>query len=168
MVPVAADAQTLYHHPMTRSARTPFSWRSDPVVPAFDDMAPIVVFDGQCVLCSGFVRFVLRNDRHRRMRFLAAQTSLGAALYAHLGLRADIYETYILIENGRAREKSDAALRIFALLGLPWSALCAGRILPRFARDAVYDRVARNRVKWFGARAHCHLPEATERERFIA
>lgn len=146
----------------------PYDYRRDSAVPAFDDTAPLIIFDGKCVLCSHFVQFVLRNDRRGRLRFLAAQTPLGEALYAHLGLRTNNYETYVLLENGCARVKSDAALRIFALLGLPWSFLCVGRIAPRFARDGFYDWVARNRLRWFGARASCYVPTAAEWERFIA
>lgn len=137
-------------------------------MPAFDDTAPIIIFDGQCVLCSHFVRFVLRNDRRGRLRFLATQTTLGEALYAHLGLRTGDYETYVLLEDGRARVKSDAALRIFALLGPPWLILSVGRVVPRFARDSFYDWIARNRLRWFGARTTCYVPRMAERERFIA
>ena len=37
----------------------PFSWRDDPEVPAFPDDHPLIVFDGECVLCSANARFVL-------------------------------------------------------------------------------------------------------------
>lgn len=120
------------------------------------------------MLCSRFVQFVLRNDRRGRLRFLAAQTPLGEALYSHLGLQTGQYETYVLLENGCARVKSDAALRIFALLDLPWSLMRLGGIAPRFARDAFYDWVALNRFRWFGVRASCYAPTPSERERFIA
>jgi len=126
------------------------------------------MFDGECVLCSRFVRFVLRRDRRGRMRFLAAQSPLGEALYRHLGLTIGAYETYVLLENGHARVKSDAALRIFALLGFPWHLLTIGAIAPRAWRDWLYDLVARNRYKWFGARDTCYVPTAAEAERFIA
>ena len=153
---------------MNPSAPVPYAYRRDRRVQAFDDTAPIIIFDGKCVLCSRFVRFVLSKDRDGRLRFLAAQTPLGEALYAHLGLPTKQYETYVLLEDGCARVKSDAALRIFALLGLPWSLMCMGRIVPRFARDAFYDWVAFNRLRWFGTRASCYAPAALERERFIA
>lgn len=153
---------------MNRPTPKPYGYERDSAVPSFDDTRPVVIFDGKCMLCSGFVQFVLRNDRRGRLRFLAAQTPLGEALYAHLGLRTGDYETYVLLENGRARVKSDAALRIIALLGLPWSVLCLGRIAPRFARDGVYDWVARNRLRWFGSRTSCYAPAAAERERFLA
>ncbi len=146
----------------------PYDYLRDAAVPAFDDAAPTIIFDGKCVLCSRFVQFVLRNDQRGRLRFLAAQTPLGEALYTHLALQTEDYETYVLLENGSARVKSDAALRIFALLGLPWSVTCVGRLAPRFARDAFYDWVARNRLRWFGARDTCYVPTPAQRERFIA
>jgi len=136
-------------------------------VPPFDDTKPIIIFDGKCVLCSGFAQFVLRHDRKSAFRFLAAQSPLGEALYSHFNLRTGDYETYVLLEAGRARVKSDAALRIFALLGLPWSAAIFGAIVPRFLRDGCYDWIARNRLRWFGARETCYAPTLAERERFL-
>ena len=61
-------------------SRAPFSFRNDPAVPAFPDDRPVIIFDGKCVFCSGFARFILWADRKRRFRLLAAQTGLGAAL----------------------------------------------------------------------------------------
>ncbi|WP_292183586.1 hypothetical protein [Mesorhizobium sp.] len=34
-----------------------------PEEPAFDASQPLIVFDGVCVLCSGFVRMVVGLDR---------------------------------------------------------------------------------------------------------
>ena len=63
-----------------------YSYRNDPAVPSFPDDRPVVIFDGNCVLCSAFAQFILRTDRRRRFRLMAAQTPLGAALYEHYGL----------------------------------------------------------------------------------
>jgi predicted DCC family thiol-disulfide oxidoreductase YuxK len=149
-------------------AREAFSYRSDPAVPVFPDDRPILIFDGNCVLCSSFVQFILRTDRKRRFRLLAAQTPLGAALYQHLGLNPTDYETNILLEDGRAWLKSEGSLRIFAGLGLPWSLMSVGRLLPRPVRDRLYDIVARNRLRWFGVRQSCYLPDPAHADRFIA
>jgi predicted DCC family thiol-disulfide oxidoreductase YuxK len=137
-------------------------------MPRFDDSHPIVIFDGHCMLCSGFVRFALRQDRKQKLRFLAAQTLLGSALYAHFGLRTDEYDTYVLLEHQQARVKSDAALRIFGLVGFPWSMICVGRVLPRGIRDSLYDWVARNRIRWFGRRETCYAPTESDKGRFLA
>lgn len=150
---------------MTRTE--PFAYRRDAAVPAFDDALPIIIFDGKCVLCSGFVQFVMKVDRRKRLRLLAAQAPLGEALYRHFDLRYDDFETYVLLEAGRVRVKSDAALRIFAILGLPWSLMTIGNVLPRSWRDALYDFVARHRVEWFGVRETCYVPDAADAARFV-
>ena len=148
--------------------REPFSYRSDHTVPAFPYERPIIIFDGKCVLCSRFANFILRTDRRRRFRLLAAQTPIGTALYTHLGLDPANYESFVLLEDGRASFKSEAALRIFRQLGFPWSLAAIGWIVPRLVRDPLYDIIARNRLRWFGTRETCYLPDPSEADRFIA
>lgn len=40
----------------------------------------IVVFDGQCLLCNGWVQFLLRQDRRGRLRFASIQGEAGGRL----------------------------------------------------------------------------------------
>jgi|SRR5438105_3764393 predicted DCC family thiol-disulfide oxidoreductase YuxK len=145
----------------------PYSWRDDPSVPNFADDRPILIFDGYCVLCSSFAQFILRHDKERRFRLMAAQTDLGAALYRHFGLNPTDYETNILLEDGRAWLKSEGSIRIFERLGLPWSLMAVGRLLPRAVRDWLYDIIASNRLRWFGIRASCFRPDPSQADRFL-
>jgi predicted DCC family thiol-disulfide oxidoreductase YuxK len=145
-----------------------FSYRGDAAVPTFDDSRPIIVFDGHCVFCSAWVRFVLKQDRAAHFRFIAAQTPLGDALYRHYGLDTRDYETNMLIERGRAYIKSDATIRMLTALGLPWSLSRIFRIVPLGLRDAIYGFIARHRLKIAGRRDSCYLPTAEERARFLA
>jgi len=147
--------------------RPPYSYRDDPAVPQFADDKPIIIFDGNCVLCSGSAAFVLRHDAAAAFRLLAAQSSLGHALYVHYGLDPSDYETMILIADGVAHLKSEAAIRIAQGLGFPWSIAAAFRIVPRRLRDSVYALVARNRLRWFGARTVCYRGEPKYAERFL-
>jgi predicted DCC family thiol-disulfide oxidoreductase YuxK len=149
-------------------ARDAYSYRLDPAVPPFPDDRPIIIFDGKCVLCSAFARLVLRTDRRRRFRLLAAQTPIGAALYRHFDLDPVEYETNILLENGRAWFKSEGSIRMFERLGFPWSLMTAGRLLPLRLRDLLYGIIARNRLRWFGVRQTCYLPDPAEADRFVA
>ncbi|WP_298918055.1 thiol-disulfide oxidoreductase DCC family protein [uncultured Algimonas sp.] len=139
-------------------------------MPDVDDSAPILVFDGHCALCSDWVDFLLKHDRGT-FRFLPAQSPLGEALYAHYGFKSSEpgsdYDTNILIENGRARIRSDATLAMFARLPWPWKAVSLLRHLPEPWRDWGYERIARNRIRWFGRRDACRLPTPDERVRFL-
>jgi predicted DCC family thiol-disulfide oxidoreductase YuxK len=145
----------------------PYSYRDDPAVPSFPDSQPIIIFDGNCRLCSGFVRFVIRHDRTAMFRFIAAQSKLGSALYLHYALNPVDYETNILLENGRPWLKSVGSIRIFSRLGFPWSLLVIGRLLPLSVRDHLYEVVARNRLRWFGVRDTCLLLEPGYDGRFL-
>jgi predicted DCC family thiol-disulfide oxidoreductase YuxK len=148
--------------------RAPFEYRIDAEVPHFRDDRPIIVFDGKCVLCTGFAQFVLRTDRDGRFRLLAAQSALGDAIYRHFGLDPVKYETYILLDKGTAYFRSEAAIRILEGLGGPWRLASLGRLCPRPLRDGLYDFVARNRLRWFGARATCYVPDPSQADRFLS
>jgi predicted DCC family thiol-disulfide oxidoreductase YuxK len=149
-------------------ARNAYSYRGDPAVPDFPDDHPIIVFDGYCVLCSGWIRFILAHDRHARYRLVPAQSDVGHALYVHYGLDPENYETYMLITDGVAFIKSEATIAMAEGLGFPWSLACVFRILPARFRDAIYNWVARNRFRLFGRRTSCYRPAAQYAGRFLA
>lgn len=144
-----------------------FSYRSDPGVPEFPDDRPLLVFDGECVMCSHSAEFVLARDRPRQFRFLAAQSDLGRALFDHFGLDSEDFETFLVLHEGRPYLRSSAALKIAALLGFPWTVFSVFRLVPRPLRDWVYDLIARNRFRLFGRRDQCYLPSPEDAERFL-
>ena len=152
---------------MGGAVRDAYSYRADAAVPPFPDDKPIIIFDGKCVLCSRWARFVMRHDGDKRFRLLAAQTPLGTALYKHYGLDPVDYETNVLLERGGAFLKSEGTIRMFERLGFPWSAIKAFRVVPRPLRDRLYNVVARNRLNWFGSRETCFVPEPSDADRFL-
>lgn len=146
---------------------TPFSYSDDPKVPEFPDDKAIIVFDGVCVMCSGFMRFVIARDRDQHFRFLPAQSPIGEALYKHYGLKAGDYDSVLLIEDGLVREKWDASIAVFEGLGWPWKVAAIGRLLPKLLANPLYNFIARNRFKWFGRKEVCMLPTEEEKARFL-
>ncbi len=134
-----------------------YRYREDARVPAFPDEKALIVFDGVCVFCSGFAKFVLRHDRHNRLNLCTAQSDIGRALYIHYGLDPENYETNILLRDGRAYFKSDAFFEVVKLLGAGWPLLALLQIFPRGARNWLYDRIALNRYRLFGKTESCIL-----------
>jgi predicted DCC family thiol-disulfide oxidoreductase YuxK len=145
-----------------------YSYRSDPAVPAFADDKALLVFDGVCVLCSGFARFILKRDKRFVFRLAAAQSPLGQALLRHYGLDAENFETNLVLADGIPYGKLDTVAVVGARLGGPWGALALLRPLPRPLADWLYDVVARNRYALFGRTERCMIPPPEWRDRFIA
>lgn len=137
---------------------------------AVPDAHPRVFFDGICNLCNASVRWLIEHDRKARFR-LASLQSVAARRELEKYLPRDQIEALpdaiVLIDEKGIHTRSTAALRIASGLGLPWSMLSAGLVVPRVLRDAVYDFVARNRYRWFGHRDACMVPTPETAARFL-
>lgn len=132
----------------------------------------VIVFDGVCVLCNGWVRFLLRHDRRQRYRFAAMQGDVGRRLLADSGLDPDDPMSFLLIEYDRGpmpriATDTDAMQRVLVGLGGAWRLAAVIALLPRGLRDPSYRLVARNRYRWFGRRDACLVPEHEQAWRFI-
>jgi predicted DCC family thiol-disulfide oxidoreductase YuxK len=132
-----------------------------------DAASGLIVFDGVCVLCNGFVQFVLRHDKAAHFKFLTAQSDRGEALYAQLGLKHGDYDTNLVFLDGQLFQNLDAFLAVMDRLGRPWRAAMPLKHLPLPVKDWLYNRVARNRYQLFGKRARCMVPDASVRARFL-
>jgi predicted DCC family thiol-disulfide oxidoreductase YuxK len=134
---------------------------------------PILLYDGVCGLCNRLVRFSLKRDRHRRLRFASLQSTVAAEILQRHRLDPGDLDTVYLVEAcGQAQERlllrSDAIISLLRHIGGPWAALASVlRIIPKFLRDSVYNTVASNRYRIFGKSETCLLPEAKYRDRFL-
>ncbi len=130
------------------------------------DDSTIILFDGVCNLCNGFVQFVIRNDKSKKFKF----GSLQSASAQHLLTKYDItneLKTVILISGGKVYYKSTAALKILKQLNFPLPILYFLILVPKFIRDYFYDIISRNRYKWFGQKDTCMIPTPELSSRFI-
>ena len=135
-------------------------------VPTPDLPDGLILFDGVCVFCSRWVRFVIARDAAARFRFLPIQSAQGRALAGRLGVNPEAPETNVVVMDGRALMKSDAALSVLGVLkSVRW--LGALRHAPRWMRDPLYDLIARNRYAIFGRTEACMVPGPEERARFL-
>lgn len=133
-----------------------------------EDDHPIILFDGVCNLCEGFVQFVIRNDPDAIFRFAPLQSSVGEAQLARVGIEDHGLDGVVLIENDRVYIKSDAVIRTTIHLGMPYRLLGPTKILPRRLRDFAYDVVAERRYGWFGQKDACLMPTDDIKSRFLA
>ncbi len=128
----------------------------------------LLVFDGVCNLCNGFVRFLLERDRAGVLRFTTCQSETGAAIMRNVGIDPLDPASVVLVAGDQTYCYSDASLLAIAALGGAWRLVTLARLAPRFLRDPLYRFVARRRYRWFGRSDTCRAPDPRWAGRFVA
>jgi predicted DCC family thiol-disulfide oxidoreductase YuxK len=126
----------------------------------------VILYDGVCVFCSRWVRFVAARDVDRRFRFTAIQSAYGTRFAQAFGIDSADPDTNAVVHGGAAYLKSDAALTVLGALP-GWGWVRALRVVPKPWRDAMYSLLARNRYRIFGKFEACFVPDASLRARVI-
>jgi predicted DCC family thiol-disulfide oxidoreductase YuxK len=127
----------------------------------------IVVFDAHCLLCSAWVRFLLRHDRRGVFRFASMQGGTGRKLLEQAGLRPDGLQTLLLVDRAASWTHTAAILRVLHALGGLWRLAWLAWIVPAPMRDSAYRWLARRRYRLFGRSEECLLPPPAQRARFL-
>lgn len=126
----------------------------------------VILYDGDCMLCSRWVGWVVRHDPEGMFRFTAIGSSHGRDMAMSLGIDPDDPDTNAVIIGGKAHLYSDAAIAILSHLpGRRWARFL--KLIPKPLRDAFYKLVARNRIRWFGRPQACDLPAPEVRARIV-
>jgi predicted DCC family thiol-disulfide oxidoreductase YuxK len=126
----------------------------------------VILFDGVCVFCSRWIRFVAIRDVDKRFRFTPIQSAYGTRLAQAFGIDPDDPDTNAVIHGGRVHLQSDAALTV--LSNLPgWGWTRALLWVPKPLRDVAYRLVAHNRYRIFGKYDACFVPDAAMRARVM-
>lgn len=150
--------------------------------------APLLLYDGDCGVCTRTVRFMLARDRDKRtVRFASLQGRVAEEILArHPGLTGVDSMVWVMPEPGspsareqargsmrepskeQVRVRSGAVIGAGIYLGGPWGVLARVlRLIPRVLRDAAYDAFARVRKRIPGLRRTCFLPTPEESERIL-
>ena len=126
---------------------------------------PILFFDGVCNLCNGFINWLVRRDKHARIKIASLQGETAQIVIPELSASLD---TIILVNGADISIKSDAVLKTLAMLPGIWPTVSKlGFLFPKGFRDGMYKFTARNRYRMFGKKDSCRLPTPSERGHFL-
>jgi predicted DCC family thiol-disulfide oxidoreductase YuxK len=134
----------------------------------------ILLYDGLCGLCDRAVQFTLRRDRDDIFRFAPLQSDFAAQILRRHALDPTAMNTVVLVldpdsPTERVLTRSGAAIGVLSRLGGRWKILATiGSLVPLTVRDVIYDRIARNRNRWFGRYQSCPVPSPAQRQKFLA
>ena len=132
----------------------------DSQVEQFELMPPgrtLLIFDGECVLCNSWVKFVLRHDELEHI-YVTTRSEAQNSPFLKGQLQApEQNESVIVLQEGKIFTHSDAAFMVLSKLDKPYSYLSIGRYFPRILRDSIYNFIARWRYKLFGKQEACDI-----------
>jgi predicted DCC family thiol-disulfide oxidoreductase YuxK len=130
--------------------------------------SPVMLFDGKCVFCNGAVHFALAREQAPLLRFAALQSEAGLKLSKQHGLPTSDFRTFVIIRDGKAYTRFEAALQLGYLIGGGWSRLAKiiDVLVPDAIGNPVYSLLWPLR-KLFGAREQCMLPSPPLRARLL-
>lgn len=117
----------------------------------------LIQFDGNCILCSRTIRFIMKADRRKKFVFQTLQDSS----------IKETFDTVVVSDGSRIYSYFDAFLKLGKELGGIYRMVMLLRIIPRKWRKSLYLWIAKNRYRWFGVRKSCFVPSADDKERFI-
>ena len=128
----------------------------------------ILIFDGVCNFCNGFVDSIIDRDPKKKIKFAASQSEMGKKLLKKYKIsNQKVRESIIFIEGETYTTKSTAFFHILKHLKFPYFLLYGIMIIPSFIRDPIYEYIERNRYKWFGKRTTCRIPTKEFKDRFL-
>ena len=131
----------------------------------------ILLYDGLCGLCNGAVRFILKHDKKKTMRFASLQSDFARTILNRYPQLKEI-DSLVLLESADTPEEilfvqSAGVLKIAEYLGGAWTIGLLFRIFPKNLSDAAYDFIARHRHSFFGRYDACPLHSPETRSRFL-
>ena len=127
----------------------------------------IILFDGVCNLCNGFVQFAIKRNRKKTLYFSSLQSEFSQKILRESGMKSDYIDSLVFYKSGKLFTKSGAALRIAKELDGLWPMTYLLIVIPYPIRDFIYGFIAKYRYKWFGKKDVCMVPSTETRDRFL-
>lgn len=125
----------------------------------------LIIYDGVCGFCDRWVQFILDNQPHKDIRFIAFQSEKAKPFLEQYQI-TDM-NAIIFIENDVCYTQSTAILKILNYLDSKWKNLYYLIYIPVGIRNLVYHLISKNRYVLMGKNASCRIPTHHEKSLFI-
>tara|TARA_B100000242_G_scaffold48842_1_gene29127 strand:- start:645 stop:1031 length:387 start_codon:yes stop_codon:yes gene_type:complete len=123
----------------------------------------IIVFDGLCVMCNSFLKWVLENDKDDKYLFANIQSDF---YMKSMDINKSI-DSIILIKENNIFYESEAINYILKDLDKFYLLQLVLNVTPTFISNFFYKIIANNRYKIFGKKDKCELPKKNQISKFL-
>ena len=124
----------------------------------------IIVFDGFCVLCNNYVRWVSKRNPSKNIYYTNFDSNYIKSNYPKLKLGDTIF---IIRHDNEILEKSEAIKYCFKYIRLNYFLKTLVRVSPNFLLDIFYRIIATNRYRLFGKLDVCSIPNDISQENIL-
>ena len=124
----------------------------------------IVVFDGVCVLCNKFFKWLIKNDKEEKFTYTNFQSNYSKKNNMKL---KEINSVAVIKTNGEKIYKIQAVRYILNKIKRYFFLQILLKLLPLFLTNICYDFIANFRYRIFGKYKTCMIPSENIRKNFI-
>ena len=124
----------------------------------------IIIYDGICVLCNHFIRFILKKDKKAHFKATNLQSDFTKKKYPEI-LAVD--SVAVILEDGKILQKSKAVYYILQKVKILFFLRILIYVFPTFFSNIGYDFIALIRYKLFGKYSCCPVLKGDLENRII-
>ena len=136
-----------------------------------ENKSELVFFDGVCVLCNNWVKFVIKNDKKKKFKFANLQSFFAIQMLEKKNIYInpnDLSSIYVVKKNGELLSKYKASTYVLKEINKAFVIIyLLNFIFPKNILNFFYDFIGSRRYKFFGKYNECMLPDEAIKERFI-
>ena len=128
---------------------------------------PVVLFDSYCLICEGFIQFLLRADREGILKYAGLDSDASKNEIEKRSIPLPVHGSVVLLLEDDFYIESAAVLEILKITKTYPFIRKLVKLFPSFLRDSGYRMIARNRYQMFRKKDQCILPDPKSRSRFV-
>ena len=125
----------------------------------------VIVFDGYCVLCDNFVKWIAKKDKDHKIHFTTFESDYINKNYSEIKLKNSVV---VINSKKNFFKKSEAVILCLKTIDYNMTLITILEIIPKTILDIGYSLVAFFRYKIFGKKKICSLPNTIISEKILS
>lgn len=124
----------------------------------------IIIYDGVCVLCNFFIRWILKKDQNFNFKVTNLQSNFTKTNYIEV---TKVDSVAVILKDGGILQKSKAVAYILKKIKRLLLIRLLLIIFPSFLSNFIYDLIAKSRYLLFGKYSSCPVLVGDLKSRII-
>jgi predicted DCC family thiol-disulfide oxidoreductase YuxK len=124
----------------------------------------IIIYDGVCVLCNFFIRWILKKDQNLNFKVTNLQSNFTKTNYIEV---TKVDSVAVILKDGGILQKSKAVAYILKKIKRLLLIRLLLIVFPSFLSNFIYDLIAKSRYLLFGKFSSCPVLVGDLKSRII-